>query len=124
MSYFLWQSGKGVEGPELDNAIMQFMAGEDVILDRVLFPHDLRATAAHVRGLERIGILSVQDCDQLCQLLAELAADFSAGRFVLDQRFEDGHSAIEAYLQARSGDLGARVHTGRSRNDQVAVALR
>jgi argininosuccinate lyase len=124
MSDFLWQSGKGNEVPELGDAIMQFMAAEDVLLDRVLFPHDLRATAAHVRGLHRIGILTLQDSDGLCRLLAELEADFSAGRFILDHRFEDGHSAIEAYLSERSGDLGARVHTGRSRNDQVAVALR
>lgn len=124
MGDLLWQSGSEHEGPALDDAIMEFMAAEDVVLDRVLFPHDILATAAHVRGLSRIGILNGQDSDRLCQLLAELAADFAAGRFVLDRRFEDGHSAIEAYLRERSGDLGARVHTGRSRNDQVAVALR
>lgn len=124
MSDFLWQSGNGAEASGLDDAILRFTAGEDVVLDRVLFPHDIRATAAHVRGLERIGILTRQEAGQLCNLLDQLAADFTAGRFVLDQRFEDGHSAIEAYLRERAGDLGARVHTGRSRNDQVAVALR
>ncbi|HLF32041.1 MAG TPA: argininosuccinate lyase [Xanthomonadales bacterium] len=103
---------------------MEFMTGEDVILDRVLFPHDLRATVAHVRGLQRIGILTREDSERLCSLLDELRGDFFAGRFILDRRFEDGHSAIEAYLHDKSGDLGDRVHTGRSRNDQVAVATR
>ncbi len=56
--------------------------------------------------------------------LDELSADFTAGRFVLDDRFEDGHSAIEAFLTERLGDAGKKVHTGRSRNDQVLVALR
>ncbi|HMB61292.1 MAG TPA: argininosuccinate lyase [Xanthomonadales bacterium] len=125
MSKLLWQ---GVETPEteesVDKSIMEFMAGEDVVLDRVLFPYDIRATAAHVRGLQRIGILSEADSDQLCALLEELRVEYADGRFQLDDRFEDGHSAIEIYLSEKAGDLGARVHTGRSRNDQVSVATR
>ena len=54
----------------------------------------------------------------------ELLAEFEDGRFVLDDRYEDGHSAIELYLTGRAGPAGAKVHTGRSRNDQVAVATR
>jgi argininosuccinate lyase len=108
----------------MSNAIMQFMAGEDVVLDRVLFPYDIRATAAHLRGLMRIGILSSVECTRLCDLLDELRLEFSAGVFILDSRYEDGHTAIEAYLKGKAGVLGERVHTGRSRNDQVAVATR
>jgi len=121
MSDFLWQ---GAEGLDVDQTISAFTAGEDVVLDRVLFPFDIRATAAHVRGLQRIGIISGNECDRLCALLDSLLAEFGQGQFVLDRRFEDGHSAIEAYLKEKAGDLGARVHTGRSRNDQVAVATR
>jgi len=121
MSNFLWQ---GDDGLDMDQAISAFTAGEDIIWDRVLFPHDIRATAAHVRGLQRIGILSAVDSARLCELLDELLAAYTAGRFLLDSRFEDGHSAIEAYLKEKAGELGARVHTGRSRNDQVAVAMR
>jgi len=125
MSKLLWQ---GVETPEteesVDKSIMEFMAGEDVVLDRVLFPYDIRATAAHVRGLQRIGILSEADSDQLCALLEELRVEYADGRFQLDDRFEDGHSAIEIYLSEKAGDLGARVHTCRSRNYQVSVATR
>lgn len=121
MSNLLWQ---GDDGLDMDQAIAAFTAGEDIIWDRVLFPHDIRATAAHVRGLQRIGILSAVDSARLCELLDELLAAYTAGRFLLDSRFEDGHSAIEAYLKENAGELGARVHTGRSRNDQVAVATR
>jgi len=120
MKKFLWQDR--VE--QVDQQIMEFMAGEDVILDRELFPFDIRATAAHVRGLERIGILTPVECDTLCKWLDQLQQEFAAGSFVLDQRFEDGHSAIEMFLTEKAGDIGAKVHTGRSRNDQVAVATR
>jgi argininosuccinate lyase len=117
---FLWQDG----GEQVDQRIMEFMAGEDVILDRELFPYDIRATAAHVRGLERIGMLSPAESATLCDLLEQLQQAFSEGSFVLDQRFEDGHSAIEMFLTEKAGSIGAKVHTGRSRNDQVAVATR
>ena len=121
MKNYLWQE----EGESrIDQDIMEFMAGEDVILDRELFPFDIRATAAHVRGLARIGILREAESSTLCSLLDQLLLDFSEGRFVLDQRFEDGHSAIEMFLTQEVGDVGAKVHTGRSRNDQVAVATR
>jgi argininosuccinate lyase len=120
MKSVLWQSGK----TSVDRAIMDFMAGEDVVLDRELFPFDIEATMAHVRGLERIGLLDDDECERLCQALQALAGQFEAGEFVLDDRFEDGHSAIEMFLTERLGPTGAKVHTGRSRNDQVAVATR
>ena len=120
MKQFLWQDGSD----QVDQHIMEFMAGEDVILDRDLFPYDIRATAAHVRGLERIGMLSPAESETLCNLLGQLQQAFSEGSFVLDQRFEDGHSAIEMFLTEKAGDIGAKVHAGRSRNDQVAVATR
>jgi argininosuccinate lyase len=118
---FLWQDAGGAA---IEEAITEFTAGEDIAWDRRLFAFDIRATAAHVRGLERIGILDAGETAQLCSLLDELLEEFEAGRFVLDERFEDGHSAIELYLTERAGPVGAKVHTGRSRNDQVAVATR
>ena len=121
MSKYIWQSD--ADG-YIDKTIMDFMAGEDVVLDRKLFPYDIRATAAHVRGLERIDILNSDESESLCALLDELLHEFDAGNFILDERYEDGHSAIEVFLTERAGKLGARVHTGRSRNDQVAVATR
>jgi argininosuccinate lyase len=118
---YLWQPD---EGTPVDEIIMRFLAGEDVLLDRELFPYDIRATAAHVRGLARIGILAEVESERLVALLEELSREFQEGRFVLDERFEDGHSAIEMFLTERAAEMGAKVHTGRSRNDQVAVATR
>jgi argininosuccinate lyase len=121
MKKLLWQSDAD---ENIDQTIMEFMAGEDVELDREIFVFDIRATAAHVAGLARIGILEDAEAERLRKLLEDLCSEFLAGDFALDQRFEDGHSAIEAYLTDRADELGAKVHTGRSRNDQVAVATR
>lgn len=120
MSDLLWQKS----GVETDARIMRFLAGNDVILDREFFLHDIRASRAHVEGLRRINIVSADEATALATELEALAEDFRAGRFVLDDSWEDGHSAIEARLVERLGDAGRRVHTGRSRNDQVLVATR
>ncbi|TDR40776.1 argininosuccinate lyase [Tahibacter aquaticus] len=120
MSGLLWHK----DGVEVDPRIMQFLAGDDVLLDRELFLHDVQASQAHVQGLERIGLLGADECAGLLRELDALAADFRSGAFVLDARYEDGHSAIEARLIERLGDAGRKVHTGRSRNDQVLVASR
>jgi argininosuccinate lyase len=112
------------EGHASDVELSSFMAGEDVVLDRELFLFDIQATKAHVSGLGRIAILAATETLQLTHALDALAAEFRAGSFVLDARFEDGHSAIESYLTEKLGETGRRVHTGRSRNDQVQVALR
>lgn len=120
MTDFLW---KKTDVP-VDEKIMTFMAGQDVVLDRELFVYDLQASAAHVKGLESIEILSPEDAKKLLGALTDLEDKFTSGEFTLDDRFEDGHSAIESYLTGQLGELGKRVHTGRSRNDQVLVATR
>ncbi|MCJ7557987.1 MAG: argininosuccinate lyase [Gammaproteobacteria bacterium] len=120
MTDFLWQKNPAT----IDSKIMAFMAGQDVILDRQLFVYDLKASAAHVKGLASIGILDTDEADSLLTAMTALEREFLAGDFVLDERFEDGHSAIESYLTKQLGELGKRVHTGRSRNDQVLVATR
>lgn len=116
----LWQKA----GSEMDAELMAFLAGEDVLLDRALLPFDLQASAAHARGLQAIGLLTADECAQLCAEMDALGVAFTNGEFVLDDRFEDGHAAIEAWLTERLGELGKRIHTARSRNDQVLVALR
>ncbi|MBU0550158.1 argininosuccinate lyase [Myxococcota bacterium] len=120
MSALLWDKG----GAAVDARLMRFLAGQDVVLDRQLFLYDIRASAAHARGLARIGVLSEAELAGLVEALETLAEDFAEGRFVLDARFEDGHSAIEARLIERLGDVGKKIHTGRSRNDQILVAGR
>ena len=107
-----------------DEAMSRFMAGEDVRLDAELIGYDVTATLAHVRGLERIGLISEQESSEIEPALKELMDLIERGEFTLDERFEDGHSAIEAYLVERLGETGKRVHLGRSRNDQVLVATR
>lgn len=116
----LWQKADS----RIDSRIMAFMAGNDLLLDNELLTYDIQASKAHVEGLQRIDVLSTDECQQLCQSLDNCLADFKAGVFVLDSRFEDGHSAIEWYLTEQLGDIGKKVHTGRSRNDQVLVASR
>jgi argininosuccinate lyase len=120
MTQPLWQKS----GVQIDAKIMKFLAGDDVLLDREFFLHDITASKAHVEGLANIGVVSADEAVALKRELDVLATDFSAGSFVLDERYEDGHSAIEARLTERLGDAGRRVHTGRSRNDQILVATR
>ncbi|HEX5353160.1 MAG TPA: argininosuccinate lyase [Rhodanobacteraceae bacterium] len=111
-------------GVQMDAKIMRFLAGDDVLLDREFFLYDITASKAHVEGLANIGILTPEEASGLNRELDVLASDFRSGAFVLDERFEDGHSAIEARLTERLGDAGGKLHTGRSRNDQVLVATR
>jgi argininosuccinate lyase len=108
----------------IDAKVMRFLAGDDVLLDREFFLHDIAASRAHVEGLANIGVVGVDEAAALKRELVALAEDFKSGAFVLDERYEDGHSAIEARLTERLGDAGRRVHAGRSRNDQILVATR
>ena len=120
MSEPLWQK----PGVRIDPAIQAFLAGDDVVLDREFFLFDVRASIVHAEGLARIGLLTGDEAESMRTELDALAEDFLAGRFVLDEHFEDGHSAIEARLVERLGDTGKKIHAGRSRNDQVLVATR
>src|SRR5262245_33868135 len=120
MSDLLWQK----PGVKVDARIQRFLAGEDVLLDREFFLFDIQASRAHAEGLQQIGILSGAELEGLRGELAALAEDFRSGAFVLDERYEDGHSAIESRLVERLGDAGRKIHTGRSRNDQILVATR
>lgn len=118
----IWQKNSTGNLPSAE--IMQFLAGHDIILDRELLVFDIQATKAHIEALANIDILNTDELKKLNQCLDELAEEFEHGTFVLDSRFEDCHSAIEWYLTDKLGSLGGKVHTGRSRNDQVMVAVR
>lgn len=111
-------------GFEINQAIQHFLAGDDILLDAVLFPYDIAASRAHAQGLARIGMLTEDEVTQLTVQLDRLDAEYASGHFILDVRFEDGHSAIEWFLTEALGDTGRKIHTGRSRNDQVLVASR
>jgi len=120
MSELLWQKPDVI----VDLKIQGFLAADDVLLDREFFLHDIEASRAHAEGLQHIGILSADELTAIKTELSALADDFQHGVFILDARYEDGHSAIEARLTERLGDAGRKIHTGRSRNDQILVATR
>lgn len=122
MKDLIWK--KDGKGELADPAIMAFLAGEDVELDKQLLLFDIEASAAHVKGLQRIDILNTAEAGKLLDGLESIAKDIRDGSRELDGRYEDGHSAIESWLTEMLGDIGGKIHTGRSRNDQVAVALR
>ena len=122
MKDLIWK--KEGKGESADPAIMAFLAGEDVELDKELLLFDIEASAAHVKGLQQIDILSADESARLLNGLQTIQEDILDGSRELDSSFEDGHSAIESWLTDMLGDIGGKIHTGRSRNDQVAVALR
>ena len=112
------------KGLPLDERILRFTAGEDHLLDGRLVPYDVRASIAHARMLEAQSLLSAADCAAICGGLETLAAEHAAGAWSIELADEDVHSALERRLTERIGEAGGRVHLGRSRNDQVLVALR
>jgi len=121
MSAPIWQKQQQTA---IDSTIMDYMAGDDIELDKQLIQYDIQASKAHVRGLHAIEILSEVEAQKLLGQLDQLSAELQQGKFKLTQEFEDCHSAIESYLTTHLGDLGKKIHTGRSRNDQILVATR
>jgi argininosuccinate lyase len=112
------------KGLPLDERILRFTAGEDHRLDERLVEYDARASIAHARMLEKQKLLGAADCTAICDGLTALAAAHAAGEWSIELADEDAHSALERRLTQRIGEAGGRVHLGRSRNDQVLVALR
>lgn len=115
----LWDKGYG-----LDELVETFTVGNDYVLDLDLLPADAVCSIAHVKTLRRAGILEEDVAAEIVAALSEVVAAAGEGRFPIGRDQEDGHTAIEAFLTDRLGDAGKRVHTGRSRNDQVLTALR
>jgi argininosuccinate lyase len=112
------------KGLPLDERILRFTAGEDHRLDERLVEYDVRASIAHARMLEKQKLLDPAAAQAICAGLEALAAAHAAGEWSIELADEDVHSALERRLTERIGEAGGRVHLGRSRNDQVLVALR
>ena len=109
---------------EINKEIERFTVGRDREMDLYLAEHDVMGSMAHITMLESIGLL---EKDELPQLLAELRrihAEIKAGRFVIEDGIEDVHSQVELMLTRSLGDMGKKIHSGRSRNDQVLVDLK
>ena len=108
----------------LNKEIEDFTVGEDYILDQKLVKYDCLASIAHAKMLGKIGILKKKEVKKLVKELDNIIELDRKGKFKIKKEQEDCHTAIENYLTRKLGDLGKKIHTGRSRNDQVLVALR
>jgi len=115
----LWDKG----GP-LDSRVLGYTAGEDHALDDRLVAYDVAGSVAHAEGLHAAGLLSDADLKALKEALEEIAASHARGEWQVTLEQEDGQTALESLLTERLGATGARIHLGRSRNDQVLTALR
>ena len=107
-----------------DSAIDYFLSSEDIVLDQELFLYDIQASIAHAHELQAVNILTKSETKKIIASLKKLAKLYQTKKFKLTSKYEDCHSAIEQYLTKELGSVGKKIHTGRSRNDQVMVAMR
>ena len=107
---------------DTDSQVYAFNAS--IGFDRKLYRQDIEGSIAHVVMLAKQGILTSQERDELIKGLIGIREDVEAGRLVIDEKYEDIHSFVEANLIERVGEPGKKLHTGRSRNDQVALDMR
>ncbi len=114
----LWNKGYTIE-----NAVEKFTVGNDRELDMAIAKYDIMASKAHTNMLCSIGIIPESERSQLISELDVLLQQVEESAFIIEEAFEDVHSKIEYELTKKLGDAGKKVHTGRSRNDQVLVAL-
>lgn len=115
----LWQKGF-----EVSKEIEKFTVGKDKELDVFLAPHDVLGSLAHIKMLESIGLLSSDEHQILSQELQKIYQEIQAEQFEIEDGVEDVHSQVEGMLTQRLGDMGKKIHSGRSRNDQVLVDLK
>ena len=119
MATKLWDKGF-----EPDKMIEEYTVGNDRELDMRLARYDVQGSLAHIAMLETIGLLTAGELEKLTAGLKEIAAEIEAGRFEIEPGTEDVHSQVELMLTRRLGDAGKKIHSGRSRNDQVLVDLK
>lgn len=108
----------------LDQDVERYTVGRDREMDVYLAPYDVLGSLAHITMLESIGLLSSDELTLLVEALREIYAEIERGVFVIEEGIEDVHSEVELLLTRRLGDVGKKIHSGRSRNDQVLVDLR
>lgn len=120
MSKNISWGGRFAQGPE--EAVAAYT--ESVSFDQALAEHDIMGSKAHARMLGRQGVITPQEAEALVQGLDAVLAEIRAGKFLWKAELEDVHMNIEARLTALVGDVGKKLHTGRSRNDQVGLAFR
>ena len=119
MAQKLWE-----KNVQVDADIDRFTVGRDREMDLYLAPYDILGSIAHITMLESIGLLTRDELDALTAELRSIYAVAEAGQFVIEDGVEDVHSQVELMLTRRLGDIGNKIHSGRSRNDQVLVDLK
>ena len=112
------------KGADATRTVEDFTVGNDRVLDLRLAKYDVQGSKAHIRMLESIGLLTSEELEALTAGLDEIAAEIEAGSFVLEDDIEDIHSQVEMNLTRKLGDIGKKIHSGRSRNDQVLVDIK
>ena len=115
----LWS--KGTQATDL---VEDFTVGNDRILDMRLAKYDVQGSMAHIKMLESIGLLTSEELEILTAGLQQIMSEIEAGTFILEDDVEDIHSQVELLLTRRLGDIGKKIHSGRSRNDQVLVDVK
>ena len=115
----LWS--KGTQATDL---VEDFTVGNDRILDMRMARYDVIGSKAHIRMLESIGLLTAEELGTLTDALDRILGEINAGEFVLEDDVEDIHSQVELILTRRLGDIGKKIHSGRSRNDQVLTDVK
>ncbi|VVB57728.1 Fumarate hydratase class II [uncultured archaeon] len=111
------------KGIELNQQIEAYTVGSDPQTDLYMLPYDVQASAAHAKMLHKIGVLKADELKMLLSGLEEIKSLAAENKFVIEPSDEDCHTAIEKYLTSKCGEAGKKIHTGRSRNDQILVAL-
>ena len=115
----LWNKGTAAT-----DMVEAFTVGDDRVLDRKLARYDVIGSKAHIKMLESIGLLTEEELSELTAALEEIAKSIDEGSFVLEDDVEDIHSQVELLLTRKLGDVGKKIHSGRSRNDQVLVDIK
>jgi argininosuccinate lyase len=116
----LWQK----DNTETSARIEAFTVGRDTEFDLLLAPYDVQGSIAHVTMLGEVGLMTKAEADEAVAALQEIAREIDAGTFRIEEGVEDVHSQVELLLTRRIGDTGKKIHSGRSRNDQVAVDIK
>lgn len=119
MAETLWNKGK-----EATNKVEDFTVGNDRILDMRLARYDVEGSLAHIKMLQSIGLLTDEELERLTAGLEEILGEIKDGKFRLEDTVEDIHSQVELLLTRRLGEIGKKIHSGRSRNDQVLVDVK
>ena len=112
------------KGTKASDVVEDFTVGNDRTLDMALARYDVIGSKAHIRMLESIGLLTADELGILTEALDDILGEIEAGSFVLEDDVEDIHSQVELLLTRRLGDVGKKIHSGRSRNDQVLVDIK